>query len=136
MPAVRYSEKMWQQSVIDLAHMLGWISYHTHDSRRSNPGFPDLVLLRPPRIIYAELKVGKNKTSKAQDRWLDMLAACPGNEVAVWYPSQLDEVAALLGRNYRIVTPDAHRCVPCDIEFTTGAESEAHSLGVHRKAAS
>jgi hypothetical protein len=34
----------------------GWLTYHTHDSRRSAAGFPDLVFLRDGVMIVAECK--------------------------------------------------------------------------------
>jgi hypothetical protein len=34
----------------------GWLVYHTHDSRRSAAGFPDLVFLRDGAMIVAECK--------------------------------------------------------------------------------
>jgi len=33
-------EKEFMASVVELATVLGWRSYHTHDSRRSAPGSP------------------------------------------------------------------------------------------------
>ena len=68
------TEKQWQATVTQLAQTLGWMVYHTHDSRRSEPGFPDLVLARD-RIVaaYAELKTDKPSSvlSDSQVRWLD-----------------------------------------------------------------
>jgi hypothetical protein len=52
------TEKQLQGAVVELAKRLGYLVYHTFDSRRSNPGWPDLVLCKPPRLIFAELKVG------------------------------------------------------------------------------
>jgi hypothetical protein len=34
------SEKGFLQAVIDLATLLGWRVYHTHDSRHSQEGWP------------------------------------------------------------------------------------------------
>ena len=48
--------------VVDLARTLGWRVYHTYDSRRSQPGFPDLVLVRE-RILFLELKSETGKLS-------------------------------------------------------------------------
>lgn len=31
-------------------------------------GFPDLILVRD-RVVWAEIKVGRNKLSEAQERW-------------------------------------------------------------------
>ena len=45
------SEKDFQQQVKDLARMLGWKTYHTYDSRRSDPDFPDLVMARRRPIV-------------------------------------------------------------------------------------
>lgn len=43
------SESVFQSKVINMAKSLGWEHYHTHDSRRSVAGFPDLVLVHPQR---------------------------------------------------------------------------------------
>ena len=37
------TEKQFQSHIVQYAKMRGWLVYHTHDSRRSEPGFPDLV---------------------------------------------------------------------------------------------
>ena len=72
--------------VIQLAKLTGWRVYHTHDSRRSVDGFPDLVLLKGKRIIVAELKVGENTTTADQDAWLYAFHEA-GVQACVWYPS-------------------------------------------------
>jgi hypothetical protein len=92
------SEKEFMQNVLDLASVTGWMRYHTHDSRRSHAGFPDLVLVRPPRLVVAELKVGKNKTTRSQDAWLAALMGCPQVEVFVWRPTDWPEIARTLAR--------------------------------------
>jgi hypothetical protein len=40
----------------DVARAFGWRRYHTFLSKHSPAGFPDEVLVRPPRLIFAELK--------------------------------------------------------------------------------
>jgi hypothetical protein len=50
------SEAAFQDEVLGLARFYRWRGYHTHDSRRSTAGFPDLVLVKAPRLIFAELK--------------------------------------------------------------------------------
>ena len=91
------TEKQWQQQVVSLARQTGWNRiYHTHDSRRSAHGFPDLVLVRD-RVIFAELKTEKGKLSDAQQAWLDALRAA-GAEAYIWRPSDLEQVAQILTR--------------------------------------
>ena len=74
-------------AVIELAGYLGWRHYHTHDSRRSSAGFPDLVLVRGDRLMFVELKSERGKVSKEQDEWLDALRAT-GIEAKVYRPSE------------------------------------------------
>jgi hypothetical protein len=90
-------EKEWQRLVVDLAALKGWFCYHTHDSRRSAPGFPDLVMVRPPRVVFAELKRGaKEKPTGDQERWLEALGACPGVETYLWRPDDWKGVEQVL----------------------------------------
>ena len=90
------SEKAFTAAVVALAGAHGWEPYHTHDSRRSQPGFPDLVLVRPPALILAELKVGANAPTPDQDRWLALLGAVPGVRVRLWRPEGWPAIAAEL----------------------------------------
>lgn len=81
------TEKQLQGVVVQLARLNGWLAYHTFDSRRSEPGFPDLVLVRGVRILYRELKTEKGRVTVPQQAWLDALAAAWA-DVAVWRPAQ------------------------------------------------
>jgi hypothetical protein len=88
------SERQWQQQVIDLARLFHWGYYHTHDSRRSNPGFPDLVLWKD-RTIFAELKTNHGRLTADQRRVIHQLIGA-GAEVYVWRPRDLDDVQRVL----------------------------------------
>lgn len=90
------TEREWQSQVVSLAKRLGWLVYHTYDSRRSEPGWPDLALVRE-RFILAELKAEKGRISAAQQRWIDALLAA-GVETYIWRPSDEGKVAATLMR--------------------------------------
>jgi len=70
------SEKQFQSQVLQLAKLSGWLTYHTHDSRRSQAGFPDLVLVRPPAIVFAELKTEAGKLRPEQAAWLEAVGGC------------------------------------------------------------
>lgn len=90
------SEKEWLEQVRTLARMLGWRTYHTHRSKRSEAGWPDLALCRPPRLVLVELKAEKGKPTSVQRSWLDDLRKCSGVEVYLWRPSDLEAVGAVL----------------------------------------
>lgn len=89
------SERDFQQQVVDLARLFGYFVYHTHDSRRSEAGWPDLTLCRPPRLIFAELKTERGKVRPAQQQWLDALRGA-GQEAYLWRPSQWEQIVATL----------------------------------------
>lgn len=59
-------------------------------------GFPDVVFLRPPRVVFAELKTGYYKPTEAQLMWLDGLRGC-GQEVYLWRPEEWSEIEDVLG---------------------------------------
>lgn len=108
-------ESEWQSWVIAYAKALGWavahfrtvgvarpggrISYQT-PVQADGAGLPDLILVRE-RVVWAELKVGKNTLSDDQKVWISRLqtAAC---EVYVWYPAD----AAVVSETLRRETPE------------------------------
>lgn len=90
------SEAEFQATVIKDAKQLGWRVYHTHDSRRSNPGFPDLVLVRE-RVIWAELKTAHGRVNAQQQAWIDRLQAA-GQEAYLWRPQDIHEITRILAR--------------------------------------
>jgi hypothetical protein len=90
------TEGMLYRQVTELAHLYGWAVYHPLDSRGSEPGWPDLALVRPPRLVLAELKSQRGRVSQAQRRWLDLLGACPGVEVHLWRPGDWPRVVEVL----------------------------------------
>lgn len=78
--------------VVEAAERLGWLVYHTFDSRRSQPGYPDLTLVRASdgRLIHVELKRERGTFRPEQVIWLGELrevARERGTEVYTWRPS-------------------------------------------------
>lgn len=112
LPAVlpRQAERDFMAAVLKYAELLGWRHFHDaatnapracwHCGRRStaprNPaGWPDLVMIRRPRILFAELKAEGERPTPDQQAWLDELAAC-GQQVFVWWPSSWSEIEKVL----------------------------------------
>ncbi|QAY16109.1 nuclease [Arthrobacter phage Elesar] len=86
------TEAQFQQQVIDLAKLHGYtLIYHTHDSRRSQPGFPDLVLVSEHRgrALFRELKTGTGRLTEAQFNWLAGMKLAKLN-ADVWRPADLE----------------------------------------------
>ena len=80
------TEKYLQKLVVELATRLGWLVYHTFDSRRSNPGFPDLMMTRKGELLAVELKSKHGKLTDAQKKWLLQLEQVRGCWTYVWKP--------------------------------------------------
>lgn len=83
------NEKDFQNMVIGAARSLdpGMLIYHTYDSRRSEPGYPDLHLVsaRFGISIFRELKTAKGRVSEPQKKWLQRMNDV-GLDAAVWRP--------------------------------------------------
>ena len=102
-PAVfaRITEKELQSAVLEQMRWQGWLCYHTHDSRRSQPGFPDLVGVKGSRLLFVEFKTEKGKIRYEQTEWLSALAHAH-DEVYLVRPSTQDafmENVTVLGSN-------------------------------------
>lgn len=105
------SEEEFQDQVIQLARLLRWRVAHFRSVRiqrqdgavywscpvqADGKGFPDLVLVKPPRILVAELKVGKNACTLEQAAWIEAFVLC-GVQTFVWRPENWKEIESELG---------------------------------------
>ncbi len=85
------SEDQLLTAVLHCARVGRWLAYHVRNSRagitQGDVGFPDLIMVRPPRLIVAELKDGKarSKPTMMQAEWLERLKES-GAEAYLWRP--------------------------------------------------
>lgn len=108
--SARGPEAELQQQLIDpqkgLAPMLGWRVLHLRPARTKHgwrtpvegdlgKGWPDLVLVRRDRVIFAELKSDTGKLTEEQRDVLGALQSA-GMEVYVWRPRNIMEIADTL----------------------------------------
>lgn len=105
------TEADWSKRVLDAAKLFGWRIAHFRPAQTSKGwrtpvqgdgrGWPDLVLLRPPRLILAELKSDSGRVSLDQSNWIAQLAEVPGIEVYIWRPSDWEDVYTTLAKESR-----------------------------------
>ena len=99
-------ESHFQNSVIMLAKLHGWLVMHTRAVEirpgvwktplTGHPGYPDLTLAHQYRgVIFAELKSDIGRISTTQKAWHETLTAA-GAEVHVWRPKDLDDISKRL----------------------------------------
>lgn len=103
------SEAQFQQSVVDLAQLRGWMVMHIADSRRGlGAGYPDLTFLHPRtgELLFAELKTSSGRVSHRQQEWIDALHR-GGHVVHVWRPAHFTT-----GQIQRALTPTDVQAVP------------------------
>jgi hypothetical protein len=87
-----WSERTFQEMVIQLAVFNGWLVYHTPDGEHmrkvnvTGKGFPDTEFVRNGRMVKAELKRVGKRPSKEQKTWLAEYAKVPCVESYWWTP--------------------------------------------------
>ena len=109
-PALRETEADLLENLIGkrgLATILGWHSLHIRPARVKDDtapegysyrtpvqgdgkDFPDLLLVKPPRCIVAELKREGEKPRPGQVVWLDLFSAIEVVETYLWTTSDED----------------------------------------------
>jgi Holliday junction resolvase len=94
---IELTEKQLMAELVDLLERFGWLVYHTFDSRRSAPGFPDLIAVKGGRMLALEIKSSTGVVTRDQRSWLTAFAAVPGVLAYVVRPADdLSELAAIL----------------------------------------
>lgn len=95
MKAFTPTEAQFQEAVIQYAQLKGWKVAHFRAAKTERgwrtavqadgAGFPDLVMVRGERIVFAELKSERGVPSAQQVDWLVALGYCPV-ESYIWKP--------------------------------------------------
>lgn len=94
------SEKAFTAQVIELARRLGWKAAHFRPgiqgrryvtAMQGDVGFPDLVLARNGKVLFAELKSESGRLSEAQLDWANTLRT-----LRIWRPRDIDLIEAEL----------------------------------------
>lgn len=94
-PPLDVSEAAFQRLVVDLATVCGWTVIHNADSRRTQAGVPDLLLLRGRVCLWRELKTRHGRLRPAQvDVGRRLLTT--GQSWRVWRPGDWDDIVATL----------------------------------------
>jgi hypothetical protein len=99
-------EQAFQAVVVEVARLAGWRCAHFRAARTDKgwrtpvtadgAGWPDLVLVRPPRIAFVELKSAADELRPNQTEWLAVLRLLPQVETYVWRPSDWDALVEIL----------------------------------------
>ena len=109
----KITEAQFQKQVIQYAKLQGWRVAHFRTSMNSRgqwmtavqahgAGFPDLVMVREGRLIFAELKRDERQRQKMPDNqlaWLSALQGVIAVEVYVWTPENWIEIESVLSRS-------------------------------------
>jgi len=96
------TERQLLDAVRDACRWAGLLTFHAYDSRRSEAGFPDVVVVGPRSLLFRELKSDGGRLTSEQRIWLDRLTEA-GADASVWRPADwpgrvLDELRAIGGR--------------------------------------
>ena len=93
----RLTEADFTTMVVNLAYLYGWKVCHFRPAKtargyrtalQGDKGLPDIIAARNGRVVFAELKVGKNKLTPDQEGWIHHL----GGDTYIWRPEDWDEI--------------------------------------------
>ena len=108
------TEQQFTNELLKWLKQYHWRAFHVRNSGaggmtqvQGDKGFPDVLAIRPPRILVAELKVGKPGTLKGdptpeQRAWLEAFEHVQISwkwqpiETYVWYPQMFPAILEIL----------------------------------------
>lgn len=120
-PLVDIAGKDWEKQLWhEIGQTFGWRAAHFRAVETKHRGYtvpvgahgdgwPDFTFVRD-RVIYAEAKAGTGRVQPKQQAWLQLLIAA-GQEVYVFRPEYLEEIAAVLRHRGRPSDDDPARAV-------------------------
>lgn len=101
-------ESDWMEAATDALTLCGWRWAHVPPTRRpasrwssenSGKGFPDLVCLRPPDVLWIEVKREGYGPSPEQTTWINGLRASGQSAHVLTFPRDWPLFDSLIARN-------------------------------------
>lgn len=89
------SEADFDAAIVELCKVGGWLTWHTYDSRRSEPGWPDRVFARRGVALFRELKTRTGVVTPEQQECLALLSDA-GVDAGVWRPQDWEAIVGEL----------------------------------------
>lgn len=147
-PVWKMSEQELQDSIIELAPRLGWMVAHfrpgmtsrTYTNKKGKTknvwvtpvgadgsGFPDLVLSKPGRLIFAECKSDTGILSAEQIKWGNSLAGPVQWDYYIWRPA--DWQSGLIERMLKLGIDNKPRLV---VRYGMGIDLERLAQKIRR----
>lgn len=71
-------------TLTEYCKLVNLLHYHTHDSRRSNPGFPDWTIVYGSIIVFVEMKSDTGRLTSDQGKWINTLRQMNPDGVKAW----------------------------------------------------
>jgi hypothetical protein len=137
------AESVFQARVASYAVTRGALHYHTHNSERSEGGFPDSFILGN-YMMFRELKSDSDSAtvSKKQREWIEKLESV-GADVGVWWPidwesgkvhAEIDACVKRRKADGSIILPDLAKVLFLfsDQRPSAGLHWDAGSSGIDR----
>ncbi len=93
-PKITHADFQWQ--IVKYAKLCGWDYQYWWRTLKSPKGFLDLVLVRQPRLIFAEIKIPPDVLSKEQQKWFNIWKQMPQVEVYIWKPDDWNDIEQIL----------------------------------------
>jgi hypothetical protein len=85
-----------RKTIVDYLRWNKWFCVPIHQSMGSYPGIPDLYCIKDGFQLWLELKVGKDKLSDYQLRFMENIQSQKGHYCIVYDLEQLQEYLNLL----------------------------------------
>ena len=93
----KITEKIFQSQIRELSKILHVDKYyHPFLSKWSEKGYPDITIVKVPKLIFLELKTEKGKVTEAQQEWHDLLNQCTSIEAHIVRPADFNEIVEYL----------------------------------------
>ncbi len=110
MLGINESETSFQQRVIKLLQDNGFLVCEFRKARikkggvdvyrtpfgANGVGMVDCIAVKPPRVLFIELKSNTGQASSEQVRWLLLLGKCSGIETYCWKPEDWPEIQKII----------------------------------------